>query len=472
MKHTADTAEIKEIPPWWQINKSADIIRLIHRKDDAYMGFYTHDKEKDKWRCLRGIRAESLGMQLLQIADNVIDQEDVYFTVNGYWPGRKNEGRESVAYLGREERFLRSLNACYVDLDVGRTPSEQPAQPGAWQTWRDAAATVGKMADRGEIPQPSMFAQSGRGLYVFWLLRDKENPNQPPPAFPEDQDFYKRINAAIQERLRRLAPDPAAKDCARVLRVPGSKHRNGQAVRYYTQHLESGEVPEYTMDELGGWFNVHKEQQERRAYDPNNVLTIYQKRGRAGRIGLNRKRVNDLERLAKAKAIRSGCRRVALTVYAQSLRLSETPRRAAAAKVRDVARKCSPPYPSGAEEQSVDQIIDQTFRMNWGDLGTAAKYTTRYLCGKFNVTVNLARELKLETIIPAAVKQERNQERRSRPTKAQKRREFIRRELQSVGGEKPSLRDLARRTTEAGHKCSHEQMRRDLKFLNLAASIN
>jgi hypothetical protein len=472
MKDTATTTETKAVPLRWGITGAVNIMRLIHRKDDGYVGFYSPEKGTGKWRCLGGIRAESLGAQFPQIADNVIDQEDVYFTVNGYWPGRKNEGRESMEHMRKSETFLRSLNACYVDLDVGRTPIEKPDQPEAWQSWRQAAATVGEMADRGEIPQPSIFAQSGRGLYVFWLLRDKDNPNQSPPAFRRHQDFYKRINAAIQERLQCLAPDPAAKDCSRVLRVPGSKHRNGQTVKYCTQHLESGEVPEYTMDELGDWFNVHKEQQERRAYNPNKVLEPYQKRGRAGLIGLNRKRGNDLERLAKAKAIRSGCRRVALTVYAQSLRLCETPRRDAFAKVREMSRKCSPPYPSGAEEQTVDQIIDQTFRMKWGDLKEGAICTTDYLCRKFNVTCDLARELKLETIVPEAVKQERDQERRSRPKKAQKRLEFICLELQSVGSEKPSLRDLAKRATEAGHKCSHEQVRRDLKFLSLAAAMS
>ena len=418
------------------------------------MGIYR--KSEMGMPCVAGIRAENIKEEFPGIAPDVIDQKNIYFTVNGYWPGHRNEGKSIIAYLGRSERFLRSLNACYVDLDVSRLPLlEKPDQPEAWQSWRQAMATVGEMADQGEIPQPSIFSRSGRGLYVFWLLRDEENPNQSPPAF--QLDFYKRINAAIQERLRCVAPDHAAKDGARVLRVPNSNHPNGVTVQYLKQHDENGKVPDYTLKEMAEWFAVEPVQKQRRRFDPDRV-----KGNRVGYKAVHQKRKRDLERLFRAGGVKQGNRRFALTVYTYALRVLETPPKEAADLVQRIARKCSPSYP-GTEDTPPRDIVEAVYRMTGAELFEAGKLRHDTLAKRLGVTAEMAEGLELETIIPDFVKEDRKQKRRNAPTKAQERRSWLVGELAAHPTEKPSLRDLSEKAGKAGHRCSHETIRRDLE---------
>lgn len=469
MEYTAAPRENKEPPSPWKITNTGNLIRLLHRKDDAYVGFYTPDESKESgWGCIGGIRAENMREQFPRIAPEVIDQENIYFTVNGYWPGGRNEGKESIEYLGRSEMFLRSLNACYVDLDVNRLPLfEKPDEPEAWQTWRQAMATVGEMADQGEIPQPSIFTQSGRGLYVYWLLRDAENPEQPPPAF--QLELYKRINRAIQERLRCVAPDPVAKDGARVLRVPNSKHANGSTVKYLTQHDAEGEVPAYTMGELAEWFEVEPVEKPRRRFDPNKV-----KGRRDGIEGLHRKRQRDLEKMFRSGNVRQGNRRECLTLYCYALKVLGNPKKEAAKHLGLMARKCSPPYP-GADDTSPREIVDSVYRMKSVEVFVAAKRFHGKLAKRLGVSAAMAEELELETIVPDAVKDVRKERRRNAPTKAQKRQEWLVADvdrLTAILSGNASLRKLAEDATKAGHPCKHETIRRDLKQIHGSAGLN
>lgn len=464
MKHTAAPRENKEPPSKGITTKTANLISMIHRKDDAYVGFYR--KSETSMPCIAGIRTESMKGQFPLIAPDVIDQENMYFTVNGYWPGKRKEGKEAIGYLGRSEKFLRSLNACYVDLDVNRLPLfEKPDQPEAWQDWLTAKHLIERMAENGEIPQPSIYAKSGRGGYVFWLLKDAENPEQSPAAF--QLDFYKRINRSIQERLKDFAPDPVAVDGARVLRVPNSKHKNGVTVQYQVNYCGDDKPPTYTLGDLAEWFEVKSEQRKRREY----VVDREKGRGREGLLAVHRKRARDLERLARAKAIRQGTRRYALTVYSYALRIADMHPREAAEKLRQMARKCSPAYP-GEDDDPVEQIVKQTYGMSPAELFEAGKIRHNTLSKRIGITADLAEELELETIVPDQVKRERREWQRNAPTKAQERREWLVEYLLEAMRENPSLRDLAKRAKEAGHKCTHETIRRDLKQIHGPTGMN
>ena len=466
MKYTAAPRENKEPPSAWMTTRTANLIRLIHRKDDSYVGFYT--PSETGMRCIRGIRAENMKEQFPLIASEVIDQGNVYFTVNGYWPGERNEGKESVSYLGRRERFLRSLNACFVDLDVDRLPLlEKPDQPEAWQDWLDAKHVVERMAENGEIPHPSIYARSGRGLYVYWLLHDEENPEVPPPAF--QLDLYKRINTAIQKRLEAVAPDPAAKDGARVLRAPNSLHRNGVTVKYQVNYDENDAPPSYTLGELAERFEVEPVERKRRRFDPN-----LKKGNRGGYEGVHQKRKHDLERLFRAGNVRQGNRRFALTVYCYALRVLETPPKEAADLVQRMARKCSPSY-RGTDETPPGAIVEAVYRMTGAELYEAGKLRHDTLAKRLGVTPKVARDLELETIVPDTVKQEREEMRRNAPTKAEERRAWIvsdKGRVAAILSGNVSLRELAKEASDFGFPCSHETIRKDLQGIRGFPGVN
>lgn len=100
-------------------------------------------------------------------------------------------------------RLLRTLCACYVDLD-GCT---------------DLDAVLDRLTER-RIPCPSFVLLSGRGLHLYWLLE-----RIPARALP----VWQRIQDALIAALADLGADPAAKDCTRVLRLAGTKNSKNAA---------------------------------------------------------------------------------------------------------------------------------------------------------------------------------------------------------------------------------------------------
>jgi hypothetical protein len=72
------------------------------------------------------------------------------------------------------------------------------------------------------IPPPSFAMDSGRGLYLIWL-----HDRLPPAALKR----WDHVQGRIQKCLDPFGADPAAKDAARVLRLPGSTNSKAFAHR-------------------------------------------------------------------------------------------------------------------------------------------------------------------------------------------------------------------------------------------------
>lgn len=118
---------------------------------------------------------------------------DTYLTVNEF-------------YGWRHVRQLKSLRACYVDVDGTDNLDE------ALDALRAA-----------RLPVPSFVVFSGRGMHLYWIL-------QPTPA--SAIPVWQRIQDTLVRALASIKADPAARDCVRVLRLVGTTNsKNGQEVR-------------------------------------------------------------------------------------------------------------------------------------------------------------------------------------------------------------------------------------------------
>lgn len=100
----------------------ADLLKDIHRKTNgSTVGFY----RKSGGRFSRNNKVIPTPMTDMKGSDllPLLDQTDSYFTLNIYYvpPSLKAKGG-----MNRKEIYLSRLNACYVDLDVGRTKVEAP----------------------------------------------------------------------------------------------------------------------------------------------------------------------------------------------------------------------------------------------------------------------------------------------------------------------------------------------------------
>ena len=155
--------------------------------------------------------------------------DDSYMSVNTF------KGPSGGSF--RRTDMLRKLHACYVDLDFYKL--DPPL------TFEKARFILFGMVMSGWLPEPSIIASSGRGMYAFWLFAE------PPEATRETHQLYREAQKQLNEICRRLGADPRARDAARVLRTPGSHHTGaGKRVQYVVQADQEGELFAYLLPTL------------------------------------------------------------------------------------------------------------------------------------------------------------------------------------------------------------------------------
>ena len=114
------------------------------------------------------------------------------FTINGFWrhDDRKTKG-SAVGPVAREQKDLKFLCACFVDLDFYKVGLK----------FDKTKQRLLNMAKEGIIPKPSILADSGRGLWAFWLLHRNGNKKLPPKGDPVHNSYYFRLWGRVQEGL-------------------------------------------------------------------------------------------------------------------------------------------------------------------------------------------------------------------------------------------------------------------------------
>ena len=345
--------------------------------------------------------------------------QDAFFTVNSPYRAAPWDNRiTGMPDVWRKEMHLRYLNACYVDLDVGR-PNDQ--NPHARIEWREATMIAGRLMDDGVIPQASIMARSGRGVYLFWLLHKKGDPTIPPWAGSRHITLYKQINRALGDRLHAAAPDPIH-DASRVLRIPGTLHSKTQKPATYQIQLDDhGRPYTYTLEELAGFMGIkvvssHLPRHIREVATPGATAATAQdsqysrptkNKGSVpkrikGQIELNAKRAADMVKLEQYHGgWPQGHRYESLRIYANFLHRSGVTDEEAVTAMKVMAKNCTPPYPTDATDTPVADIYKNTKQ-------NPRKYRNETLLRWLRVTPETARELELESIVPDEVKAERD----------------------------------------------------------------
>lgn len=474
-----------------------DAILTLHRDPDGYIGFGHKinpatapiDKtgKPKEWENLFAIRAGDMRRMLPAIRNWLA--EDSYLTVNAYYrAARWQNPTTGLPDALRKERDLSRLTACYSDIDCGRPESEEP---GAALEWRQAQFEASVLADRGIIPRPSIMARSGRGVYLLWLLRDEQDPTMPPRAWPNKVQLYKELNRALNARLRnnRLPADRLAIDAARVLRVPGSIHRKtGRRVEYIIELDRSGRGFVYTLPELATLLELHATTSELPESTRAQALPpAYRKTKNPGIAPL---RIAGLKKLSALRAddlltieqwrrgfkkrgekyddgTTSPGRRFILMLYARFLRGAGETEEAALVALRKMAAGMRPPYPSDGPTD--DPPIESIARGEYAD--KPRRWNNKKLCALLGIAADIARELKLRTIIPPEVAHEADLARPMQADLIRQRQDFAR-QLVYDFGRHLSCRDYQHLVEAAGFKkISHQTANRDLNAIGYAMRV-
>lgn len=453
-----------------------DPILWLHRDPSGYVGFVRKPDpaapprldRKGKpyaWDNLAMFRADELRQMFPAIQEYLA--QDSYFTVHSFYRPQlwrsKITGQPDVR---RKESNALWLTACYADIDCGRPESDDPL---ARMDWLQALVRAEAAMENGVIPQASIMARSGRGIYMFWMLRDPKDPTKLPHAWPEAIDAYKLVNKAIQARLHaqaQLPVDLVAFDVARVLRNPGTMHsKSGKRATYWLRGDRRGGFV-YTLQELSEALGLPalngdlpdatrelaRPPKFRKVKNPGSAPLRSEGTRQSNALRAEALRVIEQHRggfvkrgMKYADNTVSPGRRFILTLYANFLHGSGAEEAAALQALRSMAANMRPPWPDPEDpaDTTPEEIVSAEYatkrRHRWKD---------SKLCGLLGVSADLARDLDLKAILPDEVRRERDQDRPHQADVIQARRDFVRQYIEAHGS--ITARRLARVLHTAG----------------------
>lgn len=307
----------------------------IHRGEDSYVRFYNEGEAG--LRPIAALKVADLHSMFPTFREQLT--RDAYFTLNSFYREGTNRTRD-----------LRYLNTCYADCDYYNARTDRAA----------AIAGIVRAQDAGHLPPASILADSGRGLWCFYLLESATEPGKPERVyrqFPQKITRYRRVQVAIHKTLKTLEPglepDGGAIDASRIARVDGSINtkagKAGRAVRYWVQLDEQGQGYSYTLQELEDFFGLHRAEQ----VGPEQLKSWGGKRkivaNVSGYTALHRNRLEDFERLwAMRHGFWKGHRANAAWIYALILHgYREEGRKLTHREMHDrlmeLAQDCNPP---------------------------------------------------------------------------------------------------------------------------------
>ena len=463
-------AKALAIPAIEGVTAGISKLLAIHRAPDGLIIFDRKVPEGNPpWERIGAFRADALNDYLPGLAPYLID--DAYATVNSFWRTDPYLSKSGFPTARRDESNLLYLNACYADIDCGR-PDEppEPDKPNKHIPPQLCMAAALKLAERGDIPYPSMLAYSGRGLYLFWLLRDKDNPTMPERSWSAAHvAFYKQVNRALHDRLRSAhLPVDDVFDGSRVLRVPSSTHSGAGRVVDYTGLLVSNTrnpSGTYTLADLADLVGAKALVNMTAAIGYEPPKTGRNPNKRKGYRAVGTYQAADLDALFQHQGgWTHGTRRKRLTIYATLLKRAGNSKSDILDRCTQLAKNCKPPYPDLPATDKTSPSVKEIVESAWTAKGK--RYRSDYLVTTFGVTAALVKELpELRSIVPATVKATRKNAAylEGRKMQREKRRRLITHYL--TAHPQASARAMFRELTRKGIKTNPQTVNEDMNAL-------
>jgi hypothetical protein len=376
-----------------------NITKLVQRTHLQNDGYICYCRKKDG-------KFENVGAFLPAELDNeekklkTYLEEDAYFSVNSFFKCR-NRNKSGFKTPLRRENNLRRLNALYCDLDYYHSDLE----------FRDVLDIVIKMQREGVIPCVSIVANSGRGMYLIWLLTGN-NSKSPPMSFNKEFKLYKVIEKHLIKTINnydaRLNADTQACDAARLLRVPGSINtKSSSAVNYYPViNYNTGLHYDYTLTDVAKFLQIPK---EGKGPSKKPSFSIARNPGSAaarrnGPIETAKRRIADILIIQKNTDIfQRGRRRKLLVICAYILKCIHKDKSKVLRELKKIADKCNPPYPSDNSDSPLAIMVKASDPRLFKD---------EYLANYFKISKKFAIEHNLKQIIPIELKEERKREKK------------------------------------------------------------
>ena len=187
----------------------------------------------------------------------------------------------------RRIETVKELNALYIDLDCYNTEFTK-------------AQIIMNLEDNyfnQSIPIPNFIIDSGRGMYLIWLIN-----KVPYKALP----LWKAVEEYLYNQLKEFGADRKALDCTRVLRVPGSNNSKSNTIVTVLDQYDYV----YDLREIQREFLPTLKPQEKKKGRPNKINFIFRERS------LYYARIQDITKLCELRNYNlKGHREVILFLY-------------------------------------------------------------------------------------------------------------------------------------------------------------
>lgn len=178
-----------------------------------------------------------------ELKDLDMSDENIYITLNTFYkPCRRLEN-------------IKELNTLFIDLDYYKTG----------KTKDQVLMDLEKNYFNQSIPIPNYVIDSGRGMYLIWIINAV-----PSKALP----LWKAVQEYLYNQLKYFGADRQALDATRILRVPGSINSKSKTVVNILDEYEYI----YDLREIQNGFLPELKPYEKKKGRPSKINYIYRER--------------------------------------------------------------------------------------------------------------------------------------------------------------------------------------------------
>ena len=211
----------------------------------------------------------------IELCDLDLIGENIYITLNTFFS------------TYRRIEYIKELNALFIDLDYYNTKF----------TKEQIIMNLEENYFNQSIPIPNFVIDSGRGLYLIWLI----NP-VPSNALP----LWKAVQEYFYGELKCFGADRQALDATRILRVPGSINSKSKTVVYIIDEYDYI----YDLREIQNEFLPELKPYEKKRGRPNKINFLFRERS------LYYSRIQDIIKLCELRGYDlRGHREIILFLY-------------------------------------------------------------------------------------------------------------------------------------------------------------
>lgn len=309
------------------------------------------------------------------------NKKEIYYTPNTF-----------NSPIKREREYLWQLHRFYIDIDhkKGTSPIDQ----------FEVAGAVEQLAEEKKIPQPTEYINSGRGIHIYWDIKDCHIMLL--DLWEKIENYLFNTIKELEKSIKNISVDSRVKDPTRLLRLPGTINTKNNSKCYSMLKNESNK---YNIFDLKKTYIKPKKQYKQNkgkiAYLPTKNLYT-----------LNMSRIEDFKRIVSLrKGDIVGCRNTLIMLYSYHYRLVNEVTVEELIKVtKEFNKSFREPY-KVKELISVCRSVNRTVKHFQEDNSKGYKFTNKYIINALDLEEH--EQSKLLTIISTRVKYDRKNKKRN-----------------------------------------------------------